>query len=85
MDSREILSREQWEAWHRQTETAAFLAFLRAQVEEAKSAWANGEFSKPTMSVNEVAVANLAAVENIQFAERIIDLDYDTYLNALKD
>jgi hypothetical protein len=54
-------------------------------VAEAKDAWARGEFSKPTMSAAEVAVANLAAVENVQFAERIIDLDYETYLNAMKD
>jgi hypothetical protein len=85
VDSKAILSRDQWEAWHRQEETAGFLAFLKAQVVEAKDAWARGEFSKPTMSAAEVAVANLAAVENVQFAERIIDLDYETYLNAMKD
>ena len=85
MDSKAILSREQWEAWHRQEETQGYLAFLKAQVEEAKDAWARGEFTKPAMSAPEISVANIAAAENVQFAQRLIDLDYETYLNALKD
>jgi hypothetical protein len=54
-------------------------------VEEAKDAWARGEFTKPAMSAPEISVANIAAAENVQFAQRLIDLDYETYLNALKD
>jgi hypothetical protein len=54
-------------------------------VEEAKDAWCRGEFTKPALSAPEIAVANIAAVENVQFAQWLIDLDYETYLNALKD
>lgn len=84
MDSLDLLSRDQWEAWQRQEETQQFKEFLKAQVAEAKSAWASGQFTTASMSPNDIAVANLAAVENVQFAERIINLEYEDYLTAMK-
>jgi hypothetical protein len=31
------------------------------------------------------AIANAAAVENVRFAQKLIDMDYDDYLTAMKD
>jgi hypothetical protein len=53
-------------------------------VEEVKSAWARGVFTEGRDAMSS-AVANAAAVENIQFAERLINMDFDDYLTAMKD
>lgn len=84
MDSREILSREQWQAWRQEEGTQAFLAFLRAQVDEAKQAWGKGQFTNASAGYNEIAVANIAAVENVQFCERIIAMEYEDYQTAME-
>ena len=81
---RDLLSKEQWEAWRRQEETLKFLQFLQAQVERVKGDWAEGVFTKSAMSANEIAVANLAAVDNVQFATRIIQMDYEDYKTAME-
>jgi hypothetical protein len=82
---REILSREQWEQWRRQDEThRALEVFLQAEVERLKADWAAGAFSSTTMSANEIAVANLAAVANVQFAIGVINMDYEDYKTAME-
>jgi len=81
---RELLSREQWAAWRNQEETQHFLRFLAAQVAEAKQAWAKGQFTSASLSSNEIAVANIAAVENVQFCERIMAMEYEDYLTAME-
>jgi len=83
VDSLDLLSRDQWEAWQRQEETQQFKEFLKVQVAEAKAAWASGQFTNH-QDMTQIAVANLAAVENVQFAERIINLEYEDYLTAMK-
>jgi hypothetical protein len=82
--SKGLLTREQWEAWHRQEETAAHRDFLRAQVSECKNAWMNGAFTDGKDALAS-AIANAAAVENVRFAQKLIDMDYDDYLTAMKD
>ncbi len=78
----EVLTREQWEAWRRKEETQAFLAFLQMQVEEAKGAWARGQFNRDTP--HETAVATQAAVENVQFCQRLIGMEYEDYTTAME-
>jgi hypothetical protein len=53
-------------------------------VAEAKQAWAKGQFTSASLSANEIAVANIAAVENVQFCERIIAMEYEDYLTAME-
>jgi hypothetical protein len=78
-----LLTREQWEGWHRQAETAAFRDFLRASIAEAKDAWAQGAFTDGKDAF-QLAVANAAAVENIRVVQQLIDMDYDEYLTQMK-
>ena len=80
----EVLSKEQWEAWHRQEETQAFREYLQREIELAMGAWAAGQFTAGR-GVQEIAVANLAAVENVQFARRLIEMDYDDYIATMKE
>lgn len=79
-----VLTREQWEAWHRQDETAAFRDFLRASIAEAKHAWAQGAFTDGKNAFQS-AVANAAAVENIRVVQQLIDMEYADYLTQMKD
>lgn len=51
---------------------------------EAKRAWGEGEFTRANWTVTEVAVANMAAVENVQFCKRIIAMEYDDYVTAME-
>lgn len=53
-------------------------------MERVKADWAEGVFTKSSMSANEIAVANLAAVDNVQFATRIIQMDYEDYKTAME-
>jgi hypothetical protein len=53
-------------------------------VAEAKQAWAKGQFTGAPMNANEIAVANIAAVENVQFCERIIAMEYEDYQTAME-
>jgi hypothetical protein len=50
-----------------------------------KDDWASGAFTSSGMSSNEIAVANLAAVDNAQFALSIINMDYDAYRTAAEN
>lgn len=84
MDSRELLSREEWQAWRNQGETQQFLAFLKAQVAEAKRAWAEGAFSRAEWPAERIALATMAAVENVQFCERIIAMEFEDYQTAME-
>ena len=79
-----LLTREQWEGWHRQAETAAFRDFLRAQVMECKNAWAGGSFTDGKDAFQS-AIANAAAVESIRLVETLLKMEYEDYLTAMKD
>ncbi|MBG0871871.1 hypothetical protein H0X91_18035 [Burkholderia sp. 9777_1386] len=78
------LSKEQWEAWQTQPETLAFKAYLKAEIALAKDAWAAGELTAGR-NAQDIAVANLAAVENVRFAQRVIDLDYDDVVRITEE
>ena len=82
---REILRREEWEAWRREELTQqALVAPLQAQLERLKDDWVSGAFTSPSMSANEIAVANLAAVANVQYALGVINMTYEDYLTAME-
>jgi hypothetical protein len=53
-------------------------------VDRLKADWAAGAFTTASMSANEIAVANLAAVDNVQFATRLIHMEYDDYQTAME-
>jgi hypothetical protein len=53
-------------------------------VDEAKQAWGKGQFTNASAGYNEIAVANIAAVENVQFCERIIAMEYEDYQTAME-
>ncbi len=53
-------------------------------MEEAKQAWGEGQFTHYKMKNDEIAAANMAAVENVQFCNRIINMEYDDYLRAME-
>jgi hypothetical protein len=57
---------------------------LQAQVDKVKNDWAARAFTSSTMSANEIAVANLAAVENVQFAMHLVNMTYEDYLTAME-
>lgn len=79
-----LLSKEQWDSWHRSDESAAFRDFLRASIAEAKQAWAQGAFTDGKDAFQS-AVANAAAVENIRVVQQLIDMEYADYLTQMKD
>jgi hypothetical protein len=82
---REILRKEEWEAWRREDLThRALVVPLQAQVDKLKASWLAGELTSPTMSANEIAVANMAAVETAQFATYLIHMTYEDYLTAME-
>ena len=53
-------------------------------MERLKADWAAGVFSGASMSANEIAVANLAAVANVQYAMGIINMTYEDYQTAME-
>ena len=81
---RETLSREEWEAWHRSEEMGLLREFLEVQVRKLKDNWAAGEFTATSMSASEIAVANLAAVDNIRFATDLINMTFEDYQTAME-
>jgi hypothetical protein len=83
VDSSKVMTREQWQEWHRQEETEAFREFLKVQIQEAKEAWAKGQFDDADPM--KAAVKNAAAAENVRFAQKLIEMDFEEYLSQMED
>jgi hypothetical protein len=59
----------EWVAWKRASLTQAFLQAIRLSIEDAKSAWANGNYG----SVPSVDAAAIGSVNALQKMEAWID------------
>jgi hypothetical protein len=80
----QVINREQFENWRRQSETEAVFDFIRASMAECVLAWTKGDFNFPD-DAQRTTVANIAAVENIKAFQKLLDLDYEEYSTAMKE
>lgn len=83
VNTMQLPSQEEWEAWLEHPATQALRAAFKAQQDDRKDMWMSGLFTD--QSQYGTAILNAKAIGFCEAAQIIIDLDYQQVIQEIED